>query len=69
VDGSLVEYYPGFEDYIREPFREIPEISEEGEKKIKIGLAKDGSGLDEALIALVAHNSIWILDEPVGHVA
>ena len=57
VDGSLVEYYPGFEDYIRETFREIPEIGEEGEKKIRIGLAKYGSGLGAALIALVAHES------------
>ncbi|KAF7503497.1 hypothetical protein GJ744_003688 [Endocarpon pusillum] len=54
VDGSLVEYYPGFEDYIREAFREIPEIGVEGEKKIRIGLAKDGSGLGAALIALMA---------------
>ena len=54
VDGSLAEYYPGFEDYIREAFREIPEIGAEGDKKIRIGLAKDGSGLGAALIALVA---------------
>jgi hexokinase len=54
VDGSLVEYYPGFEDYIREAFREIPAIGVEGEKRIRIGLAKDGSGLGAALIALVA---------------
>lgn len=54
VDGSLVEYYPGFEDYIREAFREIPQIGVEGDKKIRIGLAKDGSGLGAALIALVA---------------
>jgi hexokinase len=57
VDGSLVEYYPGFEDYIREAFREIPEIGVEGDKKIRIGLAKDGSGLGAALIALVASKS------------
>lgn len=56
VDGSLVEYYPGFEDYIREAFREIEGIGEE-EKRIRIGLAKDGSGLGAALIALVAHNA------------
>ena len=54
VDGSLVEYYPGFEDYIREALREIPEIGPEGEKKIRIGIAKDGSGVGAALIALVA---------------
>ena len=54
VDGSLVEYYPGFEDYMREAFREIKQIGPELEKKIRIGLAKDGSGLGAALIALVA---------------
>ncbi|KAK4913113.1 glucokinase [Elasticomyces elasticus] len=57
VDGSLVEYYPGFEDYVREAFREMDGIGAEGEKKIRIGLAKDGSGLGAALIALVAHES------------
>jgi len=56
VDGSLVEYYPGFEEYIREAFREIEGIGE-AEKRIRIGLAKDGSGLGAALIALVAHDS------------
>jgi hexokinase len=55
VDGSLVEYYPGFEDYIREAFREIEGIGED-EKRIRIGLAKDGSGLGAALIALVARD-------------
>ena len=54
VDGSLVEYYPGFEDSIREALREIPEIGAEGEEKIRIGIAKDGSGVGAALIALVA---------------
>lgn len=54
VDGSLVEYYPGFEDYIREALREIPEIGVKGEKRIRIGIAKDGSGVGAALIALVA---------------
>lgn len=56
VDGSLVEYYPGFEEYIREAFREIQGIGED-EKRIRIGLAKDGSGLGAALIALVANKS------------
>ena len=54
VDGSLVEYYPGFEDHIREALREIPEIGPEGEKRIRIGIAKDGSGVGAALIALIA---------------
>ncbi|PPJ50173.1 hypothetical protein CBER1_05223 [Cercospora berteroae] len=54
VDGSLVEFYPRFEEYIREALREIPEIGAQGEKKIRIGIAKDGSGVGAALIALVA---------------
>lgn len=54
ADGSLVEYYPGFEDYLRETWREIPEIGPEGEKRIRVGIAKDGSGVGAALIALVA---------------
>ena len=53
VDGSLVEYYPGFEEYIREGLREVPEIGQ-GVDRIRIGIAKDGSGVGAALIALVA---------------
>ena len=56
VDGSLVEYYPGFEEHIRTALREIPEIGAVGEKRIRIGIAKDGSGVGAALIALVASN-------------
>jgi hexokinase len=56
VDGSLVEFYPGFEGYIREAFREIDELGVEGEKKIRIGIAKDGSGVGAALGALAAHS-------------
>ena len=54
VDGSLVEFYPGFEDEIRGALRDVPEIGEKGEKRIRIGIAKDGSGVGAALIALVA---------------
>ncbi|USP81239.1 uncharacterized protein yc1106_08513 [Curvularia clavata] len=54
VDGSLVEFYPNFEEYIREALRAVPEIGAKGEKRIRIGIAKDGSGVGAALIALVA---------------
>lgn len=54
VDGSLVEFYPNFEEHIREALREVPEIGTQGEKRIRIGIAKDGSGVGAALIALVA---------------
>lgn len=54
VDGSLVEFYPDFEVYMREAMRAIPEIGTAGDKRIRIGIAKDGSGVGAALIALVA---------------
>jgi len=56
VDGSLVEYYPGFDGHLRGALREIPEIGAEGEKRIRIGIAKDGPGVGAALVALVAAN-------------
>ncbi|PGH26381.1 hypothetical protein AJ80_01879 [Polytolypa hystricis UAMH7299] len=58
VDGSLIEFYPEFEAHIREAFCEIPEIGPEGEKKITIGIAKDGSGVGAALGALVARQNV-----------
>jgi hexokinase len=54
VDGSLVENYPYFEDMIFEALRAIDGIGEAGAKRIRIGLAQDGSGVGAALIALVA---------------
>ncbi|ROW16485.1 hypothetical protein VPNG_02713 [Cytospora leucostoma] len=54
VDGSLVEHYPYFRDMIYEALRAIDGIGEDGANKIRIGIAKDGSGVGAALIALVA---------------
>lgn len=54
VDGSVVEHYPGFERYLREALIEVKEVGRKGEKRIRIGAAKDGSGVGAALIALVA---------------
>jgi hexokinase len=54
VDGSLVEHYPFFRDMIYEALRAIDEIGIQGASKIRIGVAKDGSGVGAALIALVA---------------
>lgn len=54
VDGSLVEFYPGFEGHVRQALSEIEGIGKQGEKRIRIGIAKDGSGVGAALIALVA---------------
>ncbi|EST04782.1 Hexokinase, C-terminal [Kalmanozyma brasiliensis GHG001] len=52
MDGSVIEYYPHFEERMRGALREL--IGEEGEKRVKIGLAKDGSGVGAALGALQA---------------
>jgi hexokinase len=54
VDGSLVENYPYFDNMMYEALRVIDGIGEEGAKRIRIGLAQDGSGVGAALIALVA---------------
>lgn len=54
VDGSLVEHYPYFRDMMFEAFKSIADIGEAGADRIRIGIAKDGSGVGAALIALVA---------------
>lgn len=54
VDGSLIEFYPNFEGYIREALGEVSQIGPQLEKKVRIGISKDGSGVGAALIALVA---------------
>lgn len=54
VDGSLIEFYPNFEGHLRDALREVPDVGPTGEKKIRIGISKDGSGVGAALIALVA---------------
>ncbi|KAI1505930.1 hypothetical protein F5X99DRAFT_415615 [Biscogniauxia marginata] len=56
VDGSLVEHYPFFRTMIYEALAVIDGIGPEGAKRIRIGIAKDGSGVGAALIALVAAN-------------
>jgi len=52
VDGSMVEFYPNFESRMREALRFI--VGDDVEQKVKIGLAKDGSGVGAALCALQA---------------
>ncbi|KAL6858106.1 glucokinase [Amphichorda felina] len=56
VDGSLVEHYPFFREMIYEALRSVDGIGAKGADKIRIGIAKDGSGVGAALIALVAAN-------------
>ncbi|SPO03753.1 probable glucokinase [Cephalotrichum gorgonifer] len=54
VDGSLVEHYPFFRAMIYEALKAIDGIGPKGAERIRIGIAKDGSGVGAALIALVA---------------
>jgi hexokinase len=52
ADGSVVEFYPNFENMMREALRKT-KIGKE-ESRISLGIAKDGSGVGAALCALVA---------------
>ncbi|KAI1793011.1 hypothetical protein LXA43DRAFT_1004244 [Ganoderma leucocontextum] len=52
VDGSLIQHYPNFNTRLRYSLGEL--VGEEVEKKVEIGLAKDGSGVGAALCALQA---------------
>lgn len=52
-DGSVVEFYPGFRSMLRHALALSP-LGPEGERKIHLKLAKDGSGVGAALCALVA---------------
>lgn len=47
-----MEHYPGFEAYKREAMRAMDGIGEEGEARIVVGHAKDGSGVGAAITAL-----------------
>lgn len=58
VDGSLIERYPGFVEEIRKAFIDIDDIGIEGEGKIDIAIAKDGSSLGAALSAHVAATAL-----------
>ncbi|KAF8324483.1 hexokinase-domain-containing protein [Cantharellus anzutake] len=52
VDGSVAEHYPQFEERARVALTTV--LGKEVEQRIKIGLAKDGSGVGAALCALQA---------------
>ncbi|OKL64265.1 hypothetical protein UA08_00931 [Talaromyces atroroseus] len=54
ADGSLIEFYPTFETDMRGAMQEVPEIGPDGERRVRIGLAKDGSGVGAALMAQAA---------------
>lgn len=53
-DGSVVEFYPHFEERVRSAWREMSTMGADKEQRISLGIAKDGSGVGAALCALVA---------------
>jgi len=61
VDGSLVEFYPGFEVRLRAALRDV--VDQEREERVRIGLAKDGSGIGAALTALQAKKQQEALEQ------
>ncbi|SGY20713.1 BQ5605_C016g08132 [Microbotryum silenes-dioicae] len=52
LDGSLVEFYPRFEQRVRQALKEL--LGEDVERRVVIDLAKDGSGVGAALCAQAA---------------
>lgn len=58
ADGSLIEFYPTFEAEMRSAMRDIPEIGHAGERRVRISLTKDGSGVGAALMAQAASQTV-----------
>ena len=52
----MAEFLPGFEDKVRLTLKVL--LGEAGEKRVKMGLAKDGSGVGAALTALQAKKAM-----------
>lgn len=55
LDGSVAEFLPCFEQRMRAALKQV--LGEAGEKRITMGLAKDGSGVGAALCALQAQKA------------
>lgn len=54
--SSVAEFLPGFEGRVRDALRIL--LGEAGEKRVRMGLAKDGSGVGAALTALQAKKAL-----------
>ena len=59
---SLIQHYPNFNARVRDSLREL--VGEEVEKKVEIGLAKDGSGVGGASTFGLALASCTISYDP-----
>ncbi|KAG2176134.1 hypothetical protein INT43_005367 [Umbelopsis isabellina] len=55
IDGSVFEFYPNFADNMMAGLKEL--FGDQIENKVKFSLARDGSGLGAAVIAMMAHNA------------
>jgi hexokinase len=63
VDGSLIEFYPNYEASMRKSLRLL--VGEEVERRVEIGMAKDGSGVGAALCALQALKQVQMRQNPL----
>ncbi|KAI8049792.1 hexokinase-domain-containing protein [Gilbertella persicaria] len=54
IDGSLYEFYPSFEERMYQALEEMMPDLPDLRKQIRLGLARDGSGVGAALTACVA---------------
>ncbi|KAB5594023.1 Hexokinase [Ceratobasidium theobromae] len=61
IDGSLFEFYPNFEQRLRQSLRVL--VGPAVEKRVKIGRAKDGSGVGAALCALQAAKQLAVTNK------
>ncbi|ORE06287.1 hypothetical protein BCV72DRAFT_336013 [Rhizopus microsporus var. microsporus] len=52
IDGSLFEFYPNFEKNMGDALAEV--LGEQARSKVRFELARDGSGLGAAIIAMIA---------------
>lgn len=52
IDGSLFEFYPNFDENMGEALSEV--LGEQARSKVTFDLARDGSGLGAAIIAMLA---------------
>lgn len=55
IDGSLFEHFPGFDKNMRQALNEL--FGQTAADKVKFSLARDGSGLGAAIVAMIAHKA------------
>jgi hexokinase len=66
VDGSLIQFYPNFETGLRNSLRIL--VGDAIEKKVEIGMAKDGSGVGGMIFSAIQHVYVALINYPSGAV-